>query len=84
MAACVSKSQSRSQEPMAARGVSAGTLFSASRHVKILVERHQLLGLEDLNTAVSHGGCVMPWSLNLKLSRGTMNLCYACMIFFTV
>ena len=42
-------------------------------------ERHQLLGLEDLNTAVSHGGCVMPWSLDLKLSKGTMNLCYACM-----
>ena len=25
-------------------------------------ERHGLLGLEDLDTAVSHGGCEMLWS----------------------
>ena len=43
------------------------------------MERHILLGLEDLDTTVSHGGCMMPWSLDLKLSRGTVNLCYACM-----
>ena len=42
-------------------------------------ERHRLLGLEDLDTVVSHGGCMMSWSLDLKLSRGTVNLCYACM-----
>ena len=27
-------------------------------------ERHGLLGLEDLDTAVSHGGCEMSWSLD--------------------
>ena len=27
-------------------------------------ERHRLLGLEDLDTAVSHGGYEMPWSLD--------------------
>ena len=27
-------------------------------------ERHGLLGLEDLDTVVSHGGCEMPWSLD--------------------
>ena len=27
-------------------------------------ERHELLGLEDLDTAVSHGGCEMLWSLD--------------------
>ena len=27
-------------------------------------ERHGLLELEDLNTAVSHGGCKMLWSLD--------------------
>ena len=27
-------------------------------------ERHGLLGLEDLDTAVSHGGCDMLWSLD--------------------
>ena len=27
-------------------------------------ERHGLLGLEDLNTAVSHGGFKMLWSLD--------------------
>ena len=27
-------------------------------------ERHRLLGLEDLDTAVSHGSCEMPWSLD--------------------
>ena len=27
-------------------------------------ERHGLLGLEDLNTAVSHGGCKMLWILD--------------------
>ena len=27
-------------------------------------ERHGLLGLEDLDTAVSHGGCKMLWSLD--------------------
>ena len=27
-------------------------------------ERHRLLGLEDLDTAVSHGGCEMLWSLD--------------------
>ena len=27
-------------------------------------ERHRLLGLEDLNTAVSHDGCKMLWSLD--------------------
>ena len=27
-------------------------------------ERHGLLGLEDLDTAVSHGGCEMLWSLD--------------------
>ena len=27
-------------------------------------ERHGLLGLKDLDTAVSHGGCKMPWSLD--------------------
>ena len=28
-------------------------------------ERHGLLRLEDLDTAVSHGGCEMLWSLDL-------------------
>ena len=42
-------------------------------------ERNRLLGLEDLDTVVSHGGYVMSWSLDLKLSKGTMNLCHACM-----
>ena len=28
-------------------------------------ERHGLLGLEDLDIAVSHGGCEMLWSLDL-------------------
>ena len=27
-------------------------------------ERHGLLGLEDLDTTVSHGGCEMLWSLD--------------------
>ena len=27
-------------------------------------ERHGLLELEDLDTAVSHGGCKMLWSLD--------------------
>ena len=27
-------------------------------------ERHELLRLEDLHTAVSHGGCEMLWSLD--------------------
>ena len=27
-------------------------------------ERHELLGLEDLDIAVSHGGCEMLWSLD--------------------
>ena len=27
-------------------------------------ERHRLLGLEDLDTTVSHGGCEMLWSLD--------------------
>ena len=27
-------------------------------------ERHGVLGLEDLDTAVSHGGCEMLWSLD--------------------
>ena len=27
-------------------------------------ERHELLGLEDLDTAVSHGSCEMLWSLD--------------------
>ena len=27
-------------------------------------ERHGLLGLEDLDTEVSHGGCEMLWSLD--------------------
>ena len=27
-------------------------------------ERHRLLGLEDLNTAVSHGDCEKLWSLD--------------------
>ena len=27
-------------------------------------ERHILLGLEDLDTAVSHGSCEMLWSLD--------------------
>ena len=27
-------------------------------------ERHRLLGLEDLDTAVSHGDCKMLWSLD--------------------
>ena len=27
-------------------------------------ERHGLFGLEDLDTAVSHGGCKMPWNLD--------------------
>ena len=27
-------------------------------------ERHGLLGLGDLDTAVSHGNCEMPWSLD--------------------
>ena len=27
-------------------------------------ERHRLLGLEDLDTTVSHGSCEMPWSLD--------------------
>ena len=27
-------------------------------------ERHSLLRLEDLDTAVSHGGCEMLWSLD--------------------
>ena len=27
-------------------------------------ERHGLLGLEDLDTAMSHGGCKMLWSLD--------------------
>ena len=27
-------------------------------------ERHGLLGLEDLDTAVSHGGCEMLWNLD--------------------
>ena len=27
-------------------------------------ERHGLLGLEDLDTAVSHGSCAMLWSLD--------------------
>ena len=27
-------------------------------------ERHRLLGLEDLDTVVSHGGCEMLWSLD--------------------
>ena len=27
-------------------------------------ERHRLLRLEDLDTAVSHGGCEMLWSLD--------------------
>ena len=27
-------------------------------------ERHRLLGLEDLDTAMSHGGCDMLWSLD--------------------
>ena len=43
------------------------------------MERHRLLGLEDLDTTVSHGGCMMLWSLDLKLTRGIVNLCYACM-----
>ena len=25
------------------------------------------------------GSCVMPWGLDLKTSRGTVDLCYACM-----
>ena len=32
-------------------------------------ERHGLLGLEDLDTAVSHGGCEMPWSLDATDKR---------------
>ena len=28
-------------------------------------ERHRLLGLEDLDTVVSRGGCEMLWSLDL-------------------
>ena len=27
-------------------------------------KRHELLGLEDLDIAVSHGGCEMLWSLD--------------------
>ena len=27
-------------------------------------KRHRLLGLEDLDTVVSHGGCEMLWSLD--------------------
>ena len=27
-------------------------------------ERHSLLGLENLDIAVSHGGCERPWSLD--------------------
>ena len=27
-------------------------------------ERHELLGLEELDTTVSHGGCEMLWSLD--------------------
>ena len=27
-------------------------------------ERHELLGLQDLDTAMSHGGCEMLWSLD--------------------
>ena len=42
-------------------------------------ERHGLLRLENLSTVVSHGDCMMLWSLDLKLSRGIVNLCYACM-----
>ena len=42
-------------------------------------ERHGLLRLENLSTIVSHGNCMMLWSLDLKLSRGIVNLCYACM-----
>ena len=30
-------------------------------------ERHGLLGLEDLDTVVSHGGCEMLWSLRVCL-----------------
>ena len=41
-------------------------------------ERHRLLTPKNLDTAVSHSGCMMPWSLDLKLSKGTINLCYAC------
>ena len=28
---------------------------------------------------VNHGSCVMLWGSDLKTSRGTMDLCYACM-----
>ena len=47
-------------------------------------KRHGLLGLEDLDTTVSHGGCMMSWSLDMKLGRGTVNLCYACMNLFSM
>ena len=30
----------------------------------LIGERHGLLGLEDLDIAMSHGGCEMLWSLD--------------------
>ena len=34
-----------------------------------LIGRHGLLGLEDLDTAVSNGSCEMPWSLDAVAKR---------------
>ena len=30
-------------------------------------------------TTVIRGSCVIPWGSDLKTSKGTMDLCYACM-----
>ena len=33
----------------------------------------------DKTATVIRGSCVMPWGSDLKTSRGTVDLCYACM-----
>ena len=90
MVVSVSKRRSRSEESMATSGVSAGILgFGRKRPWSTSVwlvslgkalictnmKGRGLLRPENVDTAVSHGGCMMLWSLDLKLSRGTLNLC---------
>ena len=90
----MSKRRSRSEEFMATHGVSAGILgFGRKRPWSTSVwlvslgkasictnmKGRGLLRPENVDTIMSHGGCMIPWSLDLKLSRGIVNLCYACM-----
>ena len=46
-------------------------------------ERHKLLGLEDLDTTVSHGGCEMPWSLDPAEKHVTFDGGVHMIFFFT-